>query len=125
MSKMEFLDALKAEKFKKQKCKQFCWTPCIYIYHYVFPLFLTVSAGDEDPHFFFIFFFLFLGGPLLDWFRQILFYFHWSTHTWCSTHACVLSTDEAVLYTPMTVELALGVCTSYMERSLDVEIRSC
>ena len=29
MSKMEFLDALEAEKFKKQKCIQFCWTPCI------------------------------------------------------------------------------------------------
>ena len=30
MSKMEFLDPKEAEKFKKQKWKQFCWTPCIY-----------------------------------------------------------------------------------------------
>ena len=29
MSKMEFLDPLEAEKFKKQKCVQFCRTPCI------------------------------------------------------------------------------------------------
>ena len=28
MSKMEFLDPLEAEKFTKQKCIQFCWTPC-------------------------------------------------------------------------------------------------
>ena len=28
MLKMEFLDPLIAEKFKKQKCIQFCWTPC-------------------------------------------------------------------------------------------------
>ena len=28
MSKMEFLDPLEAEKFKKQKCVQFCRTPC-------------------------------------------------------------------------------------------------
>ena len=25
---------LEAEKFKKQKCVQFCRTPCIYIYSY-------------------------------------------------------------------------------------------
>ena len=25
---MEFLDPLEAEKFKKQKCVQFCGTPC-------------------------------------------------------------------------------------------------
>ena len=25
---MDFQDALEAEKFKKQKCIQFCWTPC-------------------------------------------------------------------------------------------------
>ena len=24
----KFLDPLKAEKFKKQKCNMFCWTPC-------------------------------------------------------------------------------------------------
>ena len=29
MSKTEFLDPLEAEKFKKQKCVQFCGTPCI------------------------------------------------------------------------------------------------
>ena len=29
MSKMEFLDPLEAEKLKKQKCVQFCGTPCI------------------------------------------------------------------------------------------------
>ena len=28
MSKMKFLDPQEAEKFKKQKWKQFCWTPC-------------------------------------------------------------------------------------------------
>ena len=28
MSKMEFLDPLEAEKFTKQKCIQFCLTPC-------------------------------------------------------------------------------------------------
>ena len=28
MSKMEYLDTLEAEKFKKLKCIQFCWTPC-------------------------------------------------------------------------------------------------
>ena len=25
---MKFLDPLEAEKFKKQNCVQFCWTPC-------------------------------------------------------------------------------------------------
>ena len=29
MSKTEFLDPLEAEKFNKQKCVQFCGTPCI------------------------------------------------------------------------------------------------
>ena len=29
MSKTEFLDPLEAKKFKKQKCVQFCRTPCI------------------------------------------------------------------------------------------------
>ena len=29
MLKMEFLDPLEAEKFKKQKCVQFCGTPCM------------------------------------------------------------------------------------------------
>ena len=28
MSKIEFLYPQEAEKFKKQKCLQFCWTPC-------------------------------------------------------------------------------------------------
>ena len=28
---MKFLDSKEAEKFKKQKWKQFCWTPCIKI----------------------------------------------------------------------------------------------
>ena len=28
MSKMELLGALEAEKFTKQKCKQYCGTPC-------------------------------------------------------------------------------------------------
>ena len=28
MSKIEFLDPYEAEKFKKQKCDVFCWTPC-------------------------------------------------------------------------------------------------
>ena len=31
MSKMEFVNPFKAEKFKKQKCVQFCGTPCIFI----------------------------------------------------------------------------------------------
>ena len=32
MSKNEFLDPLETKKFKKQKRKQFCWTPCILRY---------------------------------------------------------------------------------------------
>ena len=66
----------------------------------------TVSTGGKEPHFF-LFFHLFRG-PLLDWFRQIMLYSHWSTQTWCSKHARVPVTDEAVLYTLMTVELAMG-----------------
>ena len=31
MSKMELLGALETEKLTKQKCKQYCGTPCIII----------------------------------------------------------------------------------------------
>ena len=34
---------------------------------------------------------------------------HWSTQTWCSKQARVPATDEAVLCTLMTVELAVGI----------------
>ena len=36
---MEFLDALEAEKFKKQKCIQFCWTEI-----------LDISSCDSSEH---------------------------------------------------------------------------
>ena len=48
--------------------------------------------------FFFLYLFSFRG-PLLDWFRQIMLYSHWSTQTWRSTNACVPATDEAVVCT--------------------------
>ena len=54
----------------------------------------------------------FFRGPLLDWFRQIMLYSHWSTQTWCSTHARLPATDKAVLYTLMTVELAVDFAHS-------------
>ena len=37
--------------------------------------------------FFFFFPFFFSRGPLLDWFRQIMLYSHWSTQTWYSEHS--------------------------------------
>ena len=47
----------------------------------------------------FFFFFFLLWWPLLDWLRQIMLYFHWSTQNWCSSNAHVPATDEAVLCT--------------------------
>ena len=47
----------------------------------------TVSAVAKGPHFFFSFFFFFVG-PLLDWSGQTLHFSHWSTQTEGSTHAC-------------------------------------
>ena len=37
MSKMEYLEPLEAEKFKKQKWKQIWWTPCIMTLLEIFP----------------------------------------------------------------------------------------
>ena len=60
------------------------------------------SNGPDDvgrwqrATFKFFFFFFIFRGPLLDWFGQIMLYSHWLTQTWCSTHAYVLATDEAV-----------------------------
>ena len=53
---------------------------------------------------FFIFsiFFIFFIRPLTDWFRQTLFYSHWSTQTECSTHSRSTQTPtklSAPLYT--------------------------
>ena len=51
---------------------------------------------------FFFSFFSFFRGLLTDWFRQTLFYSHWSTQTECSTHSCSTQTPtklSARLYT--------------------------
>ena len=64
-----------------------------------------------NSHIFLFLFFSFSRGPLLDWVGQIMLYSHWSTQTWCSKLARVPATDEAVLYTFMTVELAMGFWT--------------
>ena len=74
---------------------------------FIFPPALTMSAGGKEP-LFSISFFSFRG-PILDWFRQILLYSHWSTQSLCSKHTRVPATDEAVLCTLMTVELAMGI----------------
>ena len=42
---------------------------------------------SKGPHLSFFSFFS-SRGPLLDWFRQIMLYSHWSTQTECSTHSC-------------------------------------
>ena len=46
---MEFLDALEAEKFKKQKCIQFCWTPCRFEkIHFLKEKLRLVREGNKD-----------------------------------------------------------------------------
>ena len=45
MSKMEFLDPLEAEKFKKQKCVQFCRTPCILYVKFLLTLLETIQPS--------------------------------------------------------------------------------
>ena len=70
------------------------------LWFFVFPTVQTMSAVGKEPHFFF-------RGPLLDWLGQIMFYSHWLTQTWCSTHAHIPATDEDVLFTLITLELAM------------------
>ena len=62
----------------------------------IFPTAPTMSAVGKEPHFFFSFS---SRGPLLDWFKKIMLFSHWSTKTWRSTNACVPATDEAVVCT--------------------------
>ena len=59
------------------------------------------------------FFFLLFRRPLLDWLGKIMLYSHWLTQTCCSTHARAPATDEAVLCTLTTVDLAVGLCTCW------------
>ena len=69
----------------------------ILIYEVLFVFDDVISDGLKcvncPPVTFFFFFFFILQG---DWFGQIMLYSHWLTQTWCSTHACVPATDEAV-----------------------------
>ena len=63
--------------------------PSSHYFHEKLKLFFQRSRRCRPltkSHIFLLFFLIFFRGPLLNWLRKIMLYYHWSTQTWCSTY---------------------------------------